>query len=276
MKNLCLLFFLTVYGLTAYSQEGYSIAKEEKRAKALVIKNQIRSSTYYSISLNGGQPVKDSIISSHSEYDRFGNLISFTAYNQGRFSYAWKWEYDLKNFVIKYRYFSSDTFEVKYDNIYDKEDNLIQSRIQRPNYSYMVFNEYDSCGNLLMEKKCFEKNTLISRYWYGKDQNLIRSRRYKDGRLYHKGYFKYDTAGNKIEFNYKDLLIEDDNKGGKLVRNRVKGKIIWRYHLDNLYMQEVGDETQFYKYDEQNNEIEARHSYKYMTGYIYRSYYEYW
>jgi hypothetical protein len=61
-----------------------------------------------------------------------------------------------------------------------------------------------------------------------------------------------------------------------LVRNRVKGKIIWRYHLDNLYMQEVGDETQFYKYDEQNNEIEARHSYKYMTGYIYRSYYEYW
>jgi hypothetical protein len=89
--------------------------------------------------------------------------------------------------VIKYRYFSSDTFEVKYDNIYDKEDNLIQSRIQRPNYSYMVFNEYDSCGNLLMEKKCFEKNTLISRYWYGKDQNLIRSRRYKDGRLYRYG-----------------------------------------------------------------------------------------
>ena len=212
------------------------------------------------------------------EYNRRGNITAEMEYEGGELVKMEKNKrYNKNGDMIKELYYPigySWGTEIKYENTYDDNGNLIeQTRFSATRGPHVE-------NNSKLEHGYRGKRT----YSYDDSGNLLEEFEYNETGLTAKTTFKYDSRGNQIEvnqWNYQDSFnsirdtyrYEFDDKGNRILQQdmSMEGKIAneFTYRYDtygnvverqyfNVYGKLANQTKYEYSYDEQNNWIERR------------------
>jgi hypothetical protein len=256
MKKLtCGLSLLILLAYQGKTQEFYRIKQEIEEFKNLIKRNRIASCSTYEFKVTNGQVSSDSLLSTVYEYDCVGNNthIVWFASDSGNKTYEVISEYDQFGNPLK-RDVVSQGKKFTYVNNYDKKNNLIMVKsFENGRILGTSIYENDIHGNPLKES-WISPDSLVkwkTLYSYDSKDRLIRQVEFDGDREAEIGLLKWNSKGQKVEFNQLDPKT-----------NKVVSKINWEYNFRGWMTREVVYNDHSIEFSYYKNGLEATNSWK--------------